>query len=786
MISEVQTGTNVLSDGDEAESMKMELDLDSAQILMQMLSKNLYSDPIGSTVRECASNALDSHRKAGVDKPIVVYLGHDSSYNYEFTVEDFGVGLDADDVKNIIRKYGKSTKRDSAIELGMMGLGFKAPLSYTSSFYFICRKNSIEYKYMMYEGETDNIIDTLYQQPTDKENGVKIIIPVKSGDRNEFLQKIKTQLAYFENIYFDVDGIDNNFSILRGDIYQHSELNTFTALHLCLDNVCYPIDFEKLGIKRVELPVALRFSLSDGIFPTPNREAVRYSVESKKIILDRIVRLADHFVNEYNATIVETNDIREVFKYYDNSSRYITFNNLKYDITALVSVSTLAIVKPKLVGVSLLDLKALSNSKDYILEEYSTKYTYSRGRITEIKNYSSDVHVREMNNTHFYLFTGSLMGNKKEYIKTLLSGGQSYKFVKKMYSYRLGNQAKDRYDTYTYCTILGLKNKPKDQWRQIIKEFQYVQSLYLAEFVDYDSIVIPQKWLDDRKKQRISTSDGGNRKLKLKGDVIGKEAEQLERAVQGKNCKFVSTLYKLENIHKNPGLIVYAPHDDSEIMDELWHISRRTTMKLVTFSDREIKALEKIDIHNLMSFKTFMEGKNKPFQRLITAYLIDKLIQENKSIFYKKGHLETVSKDLYNKLVELQKYKDDNYVHSSETIYSAMLEVAVSKNLFDTTIYSTYLDIKQLFVKLKFLNPLMGVIGSFYTSTVDPMANVLCDLFKYYKHRIDYANYNITINDMSWIDEALPDDEVVLDDDAELTDDTVNILQDQLNDDPFV
>jgi hypothetical protein len=41
------------------------LDLDSAQMLMQMLSKNLYSDGIGSTIRETASNALDSHRRAG-------------------------------------------------------------------------------------------------------------------------------------------------------------------------------------------------------------------------------------------------------------------------------------------------------------------------------------------------------------------------------------------------------------------------------------------------------------------------------------------------------------------------------------------------------------------------------------------------------------------------------------------------------------------------------------------------------------------------------------------------
>lgn len=122
MINEKQSEVEILSTGNNQESIGMSLDLDSAQMLMQMLSKNLYSDGIGSTIRECASNALDSHRRAGVDKPIIVSFGINSSSNYEFSVEDFGVGLDDDDVTNIISKYGKSTKRSSNTELGMFGL----------------------------------------------------------------------------------------------------------------------------------------------------------------------------------------------------------------------------------------------------------------------------------------------------------------------------------------------------------------------------------------------------------------------------------------------------------------------------------------------------------------------------------------------------------------------------------------------------------------------------------------------------------------------------------------
>ena len=82
MILQKQKEASVLFEGETQQSIGMTLDLDSAQILMQMLSKNLYSDSIGSTIRETASNALDSHRRAGVNKPIIVSLENVNG-NYE-------------------------------------------------------------------------------------------------------------------------------------------------------------------------------------------------------------------------------------------------------------------------------------------------------------------------------------------------------------------------------------------------------------------------------------------------------------------------------------------------------------------------------------------------------------------------------------------------------------------------------------------------------------------------------------------------------------------------------
>ncbi len=98
MILEKQKEANVLTEGVSQSSIGMSLDLDSAQVLMQMLSKNLYSDSVGSTIRECASNALDSHRRAGSDRPIIVsFKRNNQADTYEFAEEFIrGFKLDED------------------------------------------------------------------------------------------------------------------------------------------------------------------------------------------------------------------------------------------------------------------------------------------------------------------------------------------------------------------------------------------------------------------------------------------------------------------------------------------------------------------------------------------------------------------------------------------------------------------------------------------------------------------------------------------------------------------
>ena len=743
MILQKQKEANVLFEGETQQSIGMTLDLDSAQILMQMLSKNLYSDSIGSTIRETASNALDSHRRAGVDKPIVVSLENVNG-NYEFSVEDFGLGLDADDVENIISKYGKSTKREEANSLGMWGLGFKSPLAYSSTFYFVARKNGIERKYMMYEGEDVNTIDLLYESETTEENGVKVIVPVKYSDYYSFKIKTKEQLAYFQNVYFNIPDIDNSFKILRTAHYQLSDISTDKYLHICLDDVYYPIDFAKLGISSISFPVGLRFNLSDGLFPTPNREAIRYTEESKKVILDKIELVATEIIKLYNSQISEMNNLKLIYDYYQGYNKSIELNGSKYSIEDLIEYSKEKVKEHNIKDIKNLNLKQFfRNMTDCLFKDWEVKYTMYNNRISQPK-YNETIYLSRLFSKQLYIID-NFSKNLKDYIREKNPATRTLYFIKKTKSFKLfpsrgySNTFSGSLDNY--YNILDLKNVPRKDWRTHIKEFQLLKQK-LEEYIlkDYYNPEIPKEWLDARKKQRTKTTNISVKANKLEGEVSCKIATNLLRDVYGKNCKFEPFILKLNEIYKNPGLFIYEEYENKDKLDKLFSATSKNNIQLITFSKKEFQIIETLNIHNLMSYNKFMEGNNAPFRRIVTANLISKLISKNNYLFSNSYKFSELSTEFQQTLDELNDYRGKNInQYLSGDVLDAMYSVAKEHNLFDYSIYNKYLKMNELLEKNTFINYLSK---HFVYGDNSQLISVFRDLFKYNKIKLNLDQYN--------------------------------------------
>ena len=780
MILEKQTESHILQEGTTQDTVKMSLDLDSAQVLMQMLSKNLYSDSIGSTIRECASNALDSHRRAGSDKPIIVsFKRNNQADTYEFAVEDFGIGLDADDVVNIISKYGKSTKRDSNTELGMMGLGFKAPLAYSSSFYFVTRKNGMERKYMMYEGEDTNSIDLLYEKETTEGNGVKVIVPVNYSDRYQFTSKIREQLAYFESVYFDVDNsigyhVDNQFTIHRAEHYQYSSLAQNNDMHLCLDNVSYPIDWEKLGIDRIRMKIALRFTLSDGLFPTPNREAIRYTQEAKKTILAKIATVANVFMDKYNESITDKADIKTIMDFYSSHyNKYMDGSIIglkdRIEVTELLKLATAPEKQPKLEGVELLDLQRLAErGKDYFLGEYQIKYRFNSGRFNNAKNYwTTNLRPQDITSYGFggvYTFADRLTKTKQDYLRSQLGDtNNTVYFVKKdkPFNLRSGHQI----DYHTYYSLLNLQNYPKSQWRQLIKEMQHVVSLYSKDFIDCDAIQIPQTWTDAQKAKRMKilakpVTVGGVKKVRMKGEFSGKVGTQMSVNMHDQYAKFVPTPFKMEDIHKVNKLHVYGKEADKKQLDKLWSGFEKH-VNFVIVAQATYDNLQKAELHNWITLDKFMEGKNRPYRTMATEFLIEELYRVNRNTFDRIEFVQEVSKDLADKLETLRVYHRENSKnYASDEVKNIVVAHAKENNLFDQEIYTIYKQVNEVLVNLPFLNAMLSKMSYSIRHEDKSLMTALVDLFKYHKKRVNLEHYTLKLTEDAPLEQDLTVDTI--------------------------
>jgi hypothetical protein len=615
----------------------------------------------------------------------------------------------------------------------------------------------------MYEGEDTNTIDLLYETTTAEANGVKIIIPVKYSDAYQFRKKIKEQLCYFESVYFDVpddNSINNDFVISRHTHFQFSEMSTDDKLHICLDNVYYPLDFEKVGIDRIDFPVALRFSLSDGLYPTPNRESLRYTQEAKQIILNKLADVADYFVNKYNEQLTEGGDIKSVVNYLEKNGHKLTMaDGSSRRIDDFMKYSKIQIAVPEIEGVNLINFPVLYKLRKAEMLNYAfpSKFLlrYKRMQDTD-KHYTYGYNIESIctGGCKVWVYNDRIPGIKKDYLRATCEESKYNFIVKRNGPMKLGIPAK--YDRNTYYHLLELANYPKNQWRDVIKEYQHIISLIEAQFTNLDELVVPQQFIDNKKKARVTTSGGASgKRLKIQGEIVCKKAVELMRYNDGRNCKFDSQLYKLEDLESAKHLKVYAHHDDYLKLDALYGIMGKQKMEVVTFSARELKIVEQLDIHNLISYDKFMEGKNAPFKRIVTATLIDNLMSKYRYVFEKSQMFKHTSIDFYKKLEALANYKRANYVCANSDLNKAMLAVAEEHKLFDQNIYPEYLQMIDILNKLTFINPLAKTMG--YFNEDDQMVGVVTDLFKYYKHRVDFKHYNIKINDEVLTEETIED-----------------------------
>lgn len=706
-----------------------------------------YKNSIGAVVREYVSNSFDSHAEAKfikensleeirneyaiynsvtdeelselknamsifADDAVHVSISKDET-GYYWATEDFGVGLSESRVVDVFANYLKSTKESSNNVIGAFGIGSKSGLSYTDIVYIRTRYNGFEYLYFLRKGENGPRLDFVNKEPTLERNGTQIKIYIKSVKRyswesqatpeiNRFEEECRNQLAYFDNVYFDnISTVNNNFTIIKGKnwIYNSAINNGSDNLSICLGKVAYPIDFNVLGIDRINFGLALKFEIGE-LDVIQTREDIKYTPRSKQAILDKIVALQEEFKEMWKAEGKE--ELEDFIEYLQlrGSNPIIGIGNSSYNLYQLIP-------KEELIAFSFKPFSEIHFRcpKASHFFEYSVNYRITPHRLVP-SNLDSDFKMLFERDYTVYRIKGNTDSKKNKYISSLGNGKDIYLLRKKA-----------KVTLKQYVAFLGLDSYPKQEWRTIISTYQKtVQKSLLKHTKSYDNTVIDKDWLDSQKvakKQVDRTLLNGHEYQLYRGYDVGFSHKIVKltkhQVLKDQKHQYIVTTNDFKTELQNT-MYLYYFHLCNIKKERFFH-----TLRFITVAPTNLKHFE--GLNNVKIIKDFMKKNERMFKTMATALYIKehKDFKEISRLFrgYTKGALSQLSVQLEKDLRILDvidetstKLPQHNELFRKFSV--VCIDYVKSNNLLDTDLIDSFLRIVNYFKDLGVLHYLTG------------------------------------------------------------------------------
>lgn len=681
----------VLKTGEDT-SKKATINQDKIAKLQYILTKGLYQDPIGSVINEWSANAIDSVVQSGknpIENPVIINITDD-----KFTVQDFGLGISKDDFINVCMNYLTSTKEFDNQSIGHFGLGMKSFLALDRSATFIIRKDGIECKFISYMGDEFMEYDLIYEKTTEEQNGFICELKINNwAEYNEFKSKAIKRLAYYDTVLLYINEYLQENNILRSDDWQYSQ-NAFSKLHLCLKDVYYEINFEQLGISQINIPIALRFGLEDGLTPTPSRESLIMNQTSKVLILDKIKKVANWFVDKYNSEWKEYETLVDGWRFVNEYNFYLTIKDNDFKINNLEKYADNKIKTAKIKNIE--NAKWYIDSKHRLLSNYSVLVESNYSKWTN--KYCSQNIVEKIINNYKIVVVNYLPTHKvKSYFK------DKYKhaiFIKKFCDRKLGKNDKQNSSTYYYT--LDLDDIPKENWRSKIQELNYVENQLKENFIyelDVENSQGFKDWLETQKKERVYQVYNSNHKVLNKQDDEVTLAIGRNRSI-GNGVTFEKKTFKVNKLSQTPKLTIYF--EDKDRAAQYYELIGKKYRIAIVGKREQLKIK---NIHNFMTEQEFQ--KSKVFKRIVTSIMFDELVQNYKNIFHKTSLevIHNVIKPLEDDINLLEAYtsKNGKTIRDNELLDS-MIAIAKEYNLYDYQFMDVYNRCKESLDKYKFLN----------------------------------------------------------------------------------
>lgn len=291
----------------------------------RILIDGLYADKPRAIVRELWSNAYDSHRDAGKgDVPFDCHLP--TRFAPHFSVRDYGVSLDHDDVMGLYATVFQSTKEKSNVGVGKFGLGSKTPFAYSDQFTVTVWKDGKKRLYNAYINEEEiPTISLFHEEDSDEPQGVEVSFAVKPQDIENFIRAAKFTIIGFD-VKPNLIGAEINFSSELGVIKTSGEAwriyepaNRYDRVIRCSVRqgcVVYPLDrgaletaFRKrdIDLSFLDTPIVMDVDIGS-VEITPSRESLSYDAKT----IDNVCNAIESVISELMVAYVKR--INEPFR----------------------------------------------------------------------------------------------------------------------------------------------------------------------------------------------------------------------------------------------------------------------------------------------------------------------------------------------------------------------------------------------------------------------------------------------------------------------------------------
>lgn len=176
---------------------KMDVNVNS--LTYSLMIDGIYTNKLGSVIREVSTNARDSLISAGKDSFELTIFIDDSTGDIKLSFKDEGMGLSEEDSLQYLCNLNASSKRDSDDFVGCFGIGSKSPFSLTDSYSFICVKDGIKTYLDLFRIDKETPRFNHRTEETTEVDSVNCIINLGSSyNIKNILEEIYKELSLFD------------------------------------------------------------------------------------------------------------------------------------------------------------------------------------------------------------------------------------------------------------------------------------------------------------------------------------------------------------------------------------------------------------------------------------------------------------------------------------------------------------------------------------------------------------------------------------------------------------